>query len=121
MDHDMKCSVEVCGLTLRARHGVMPEERITGNTFAVDLRIDYPFDKALESDCLDDTISYADLVSIVREQMDVPSALLEHVAGRIIRAVTERFPALTGGRIRIAKLTPPIDAVMSGCAVTVEW
>lgn len=121
MDHDMKCSVEICGLTLRARHGVMPEERVTGNTFKVDLRVDYPFHKALESDCLDDTISYADLISIVRKEMEVPSALLEHVAGRIIRAVTEKYPAVSGGKIRIAKLTPPLDAVVSDCAVTVEW
>ena len=121
MDHDMKCSVEVCGLTLRARHGVIPEERVTGNTFTVDLRVDYPFHKALESDCLEDTVSYADLIGIVREQMEVPSALLEHVAGRIIRSIREKFPAVTGGKIRIAKHTPPLDAVVKDCSVTVEW
>ncbi len=117
----MKCSVEVNGMKLRAFHGVLPEERITGNIFIVDLRVDYPFEKAMETDNLNYTVNYARLTEIIRHEMRVPSALLEHVARRIIFSVIKEYPASTSGKIRIAKTVPPLPSIVDSCSVTVEW
>lgn len=107
-------------MQVRAFHGVDEQERRVGNDFKVSLSLQYPFDKAMASDNLDDTISYADLAAIVREQMAVPSKLLEHVVGRIRRELLNRYPAIRGGRIAVAKLNPPISGQVEA-AVEVEW
>ena len=117
----MKCSIEVNGLRMRARHGVLPEERTLGNDFELSLKLDYPFEKALENDDLGSTLNYAETVEIAREVMAEPSALLEHVAGRLKDALTGRWPLISGGCIRVAKLSPPIDACLANVAVVIEW
>jgi len=117
----MKGTIEINGLRLFARHGVYEEERRNGNTFEITVHLGYPIEDAMDSDRLDSTLNYADAVEIIRREMDVPSSLLEHVAGRIRSALISAYPAITGGMIRLTKLNPPIRAEMSGVAVRIEW
>ncbi|MBS7410986.1 MAG: dihydroneopterin aldolase, partial [Muribaculaceae bacterium] len=42
-------------MQVRGFHGVDEQERRVGNDFAVSLSLQYPFDKAMASDNLDDT------------------------------------------------------------------
>ena len=99
----------------------MEQERRVGNDFEVSLTVEYPFEKAMESDDLCDTLNYAELYDVIAAEMRQPSDLLEHVAGRIIRAVKAQFPLVKGGTISVAKLTPPIKGQMESVAVTVEF
>lgn len=117
----MRTHIEIKGLRLYAYHGVMEQERKVGNFFEVSLRIEYPFNKALDSDNLNDTANYALITEIIKEQMAIPSKLLEHVAGRIIKAITKEFPQTISGKVSICKLTPPISAQMQGTSIIVEW
>lgn len=107
--------------TFFSYHGVAEQERRVGNDYEVSLRVDYPLERAMESDSLCDTLDYAALYALVAAEMSVPSQLLEHVAGRIWRAISGRFPCVAGGRLRIAKLTPPIPGEIGEAVVTVEW
>lgn len=109
-------------LTMRmhAYHGVIPQERQVGNDFVVSITVCYPFEDAMSSDALDDTLSYAEVSAVVCREMAVPSKLLEHVAGRIIESLKQEFPQITGGKVRITKVKPPIPGdVVAG--VEVEW
>lgn len=122
----MITTVEVSRLRLYAYHGVFAQERTVGNEFEVSvaLRLDVG-DSALASDCLGVTVSYADMVEVIREVMAVPSHLLEHVAWRIREALFRRFGhsvTIAGGHVRVAKLTPPVpSAQMASASVTLEW
>lgn len=115
----MTTSVEIDRLWVRAHHGVLEQERKVGNDFEVTVRVDYPWD--IDSDSLDDTLNYAELIDLVHKEMSVPSALLEHVAGRIYRAITARWAGVTGGYIKIAKLTPPVKAQLASASVSLAW
>ena len=64
-------------------HGVLPQEGIVGNDYLVNLVLDYDFSSAMQTDELQGTLNYAEVYQKVREEMVVPSKLLEHVAGRI--------------------------------------
>ena len=110
-------------MCFRAFHGVMEQERRVGNDFEVTAEIVYPFEKALDSDDLHDTADYSQLYALIEREMAVPSQLLEHVAGRIIRAIKKEFPAATAGEISITKLHPPFkcDMPCGGATVTVKW
>ena len=112
-------SVEIERLAVRARHGVFDQERMVGNDFEVTVRVDYPWD--IDSDSLDGTLNYGELVALVKEEMAKPSALLEHVAGRIYRRITDRWDAATGGYIKISKLTPPVTAQLASASVSIRW
>lgn len=90
-----------------------------GNLYTVDLIIFTDFSNAMESDSLDDTINYGEAVGIIKDEMKIESQLLEHVAGRIIRHLQEKWDSkISGIDLRIAKQTPPItNADIESCAV----
>lgn len=119
----MECSVKLEGLRFYAYHGVMEQERNVGNDFEVSVEVWYPFEQALESDNLEDTLNYATLYGIVEREMAEPSKLLEHVAGRIINAIKREIPAVNAGVVSVTKLHPPFkcDMPSGGATVTVKW
>ena len=102
-------TIELCGLKFFARHGVLPEERLQGNTFTVDLSLEADISQAIATDALDDTINYAEAYEVVKHEMSQPSQLLEHVCGRISHALLHRFATLQRVRVRVAKHNPPIE------------
>ena len=54
-----------------------------GGWYILTIEADYPYDRALESDDVADTLNYAEMLEVAKREMAVPSQLLEHVAGRI--------------------------------------
>jgi dihydroneopterin aldolase len=104
-------------LRLYAYHGVLPQEQRVGGEYDVDLRVHYTITRAMESDDVADTINYAELCQIVKREMAVPSKLLEHVAGRIGRAVFEAFPEATALELSLTKINPPMGADCDGAGV----
>ena len=117
----MKTAILLKDLKFRAFHGVMPQEQSVGNEFMVNVKVYYPFEDAICSDSLAGTISYAEIYEVIRGQMAIPSALLEHVAGRIRNAIVERFPEITSGVVTIEKMNPPITGFYGSAAVEIEW
>lgn len=53
-------------LRLFAYHGVNPEEQEDGQFFILDIEADIPLSKAGESDDLNDTVSYAQMIKCAR-------------------------------------------------------
>ena len=104
-------------LRLYVYHGVLPQEQRVGGEYDVDLRVHYVITRAMESDDVADTINYAELCQIVKREMAVPSKLLEHVAGRIGRAVFEAFPEATALELSLTKINPPMGADCDGAGV----
>lgn len=104
-------------LRFRAFHGVLPQERTVGGDFEVTLRIGYPWQQAMESDVVGDTLDYAAVYRLVRAEMALPSQLLEHVAGRIVKALLRDFPQITSVDLWLTKVTPPMGADSEGAGV----
>lgn len=104
-----------------ARHGVMEQERTVGNEFEVSATLAYDASRAIDSDDVADAVSYADAVTIISREMSQPSALLEHVAGRIARALLDGLPALSGGTVTVTKLHPPIPGQAVSASFTVAF
>ena len=101
-------------------HGVLPQERVVGAYYIINIGIDTDFSCAMETDELSGTISYADVYDIIRAEMAVPSRLLEHVAGRICHSLFQRFPVARGVHIEILKENPPMGADCRGAGVSVD-
>ena len=104
-----------------AYHGVMPQERTVGADFAVSAKIGYDFSLAAETDDVADTLSYADVYELIKTEMAKPSRLLEHVAGRMVKAIGERFAGVQSIDVTVVKLNPPLGADCSGAGVELHW
>ena len=109
------------GLRIYAYHGVLEQESRVGQWFSVDISVGYGFSRAMLTDDVADTLSYADLLVIVRHEMAVPSQLLEHVASRIVQNVLKTFPQVNTIDLRLTKLNPPMGASLDGAGVSLHW
>lgn len=85
------------------------------------MRLDYDASEAMRTDNVAHALNYARVVEIARREMAVPSNLLEHAAARLRDALLAEMPAIEGGRIRLAKLHPPVSGQLVACAFTLEW
>ena len=98
----------------------MPQETQVGGEFLVSLRVGYPIQAAMETDDVADTLNYAELYQLVKREMEIPSKLLEHVAGRIVKAIGEQFPKVSSIHLKITKKNPPMGADCDGAGVEVN-
>ena len=107
-------------IRLQGFHGVLPQERVVGAYFIINVSIGTDFSRAMATDELEGTISYADAYEVVKAEMAMPSQLLEHLAGRICKALLERFPAADTIHLEIFKENPPMGADCGGAGVSVD-
>ena len=115
----MESSIILDRMRFHARHGVLPQERLTGGDYEVSLRIGYDVSAAIVSDRVEDTLNYAAVYEVVAREMAQPSNLVEHVAGRIGNRLLETFPGITRVEIEVIKQNPPMGADCKGAGVSV--
>ncbi|MBR1733363.1 MAG: dihydroneopterin aldolase [Alloprevotella sp.] len=115
-----RLTVRLRNIRLRAFHGCLPQERTVGNDYEVSATLDVTgAEAAVERDELCGTVDYAAVYALIREEMGVPSQLLEHVCGRIVRRLLEAFPQVERATVTVTKLRPPIPgADCDGAGVT---
>ena len=113
----MKQYILLQNLHFHSYHGVAPQEQLVGNDFTINLRLGTNFSQAMASDNVNDTVSYADIFAAVREEMNIPSKLLEHVAGRIIHRLYSEFPSISEIELTLLKRNPPMNADIDAAGV----
>lgn len=121
-DREMKkTTIELENMEFYAFHGHYEEEQVVGNRFRVDLSFDVDGERAALTDELETTVSYLDVYQCVREQMEIPSHLLEHVSRRIAETLRERFPAISSLRLKVSKMAPPLGGPVEKVSLVTEW
>lgn len=113
----MVTKIELATMKFYAYHGVMPQERVVGNNFIVNLTLTVPIQKALITDDLNDTLNYAAVYEVVKREMNISSNLIEHVAGRIVRALKAEFPQIEAIDLKLSKLNPPIVGEVASASI----
>jgi dihydroneopterin aldolase len=103
-----------------AFHGILLQEKCVGNNFLVNLSITAPLGEALRSDNLNDTINYATVYSLVKKEMNIPSCLIEHVAGRILCSLKNHFPQIIETELSLSKLNPPISGDIHSATIILK-
>ena len=103
-----------------AYHGCFEEEQKIGTWFNVDLSLEVDTSKAEESDNIEDTVNYQSVYQVVKEQMMIPSHLLENVARRILDAISKNCPAVSYAWVKVKKMNPPLGGVMESVSVEIE-
>ncbi len=114
-------TITLKGLKFYAHHGVMEQERKVGAHFCVDLTLHLgDVSAAIMNDELSATVNYAEVYDVAKVVMAEPSALLEHVAGRMARALLSRFHLIESLEVSITKCNPPMGADCDGAAFTLK-
>ena len=103
-------------LRLFAYHGVNPEEQEDGQFFILDIEADIPLSKAGESDDLNDTVSYAQMIKCARR---VFSSQKDKLIERAADALLEEFPPIEGVRVTCKKPDAPMKADFGFAAVSI--
>lgn len=115
-----KVTIELENMKFYAYHGHYEVEQTVGNHFLVNLSVETDAFAATQSDRLKDALDYQRLYAVVKEEMEVPSHLLEHVASRIVSKLETEFVSVTKIRIKISKVNPPMGGEMQQVSVTIE-
>jgi dihydroneopterin aldolase len=108
--------IELKQLYFFSFHGLYEEERKVGGEFVVDLFVKYPEEKQITS--LSQTINYAALYAIIKEEMNQPKDLLETLAQSIAEKIHTAYPSVNEIDIRIEKKNPPIVGFVGSVAVS---
>lgn len=109
--------VSLEGMEFYARHGYYEEERIIGNKYSVDVHLELDLSKAAESDKLEGTVNYEKVYEIVANVMSIDANLLEHLAGKMIKALKSNFPNTKKVTVKVAKFNPPIKGLCQKASV----
>ncbi|MCH7524022.1 MAG: dihydroneopterin aldolase [Bacteroidetes bacterium] len=100
--------IKVENIRVFAFHGCLKEETKIGSDYRVDLEVKANLKTSSNSDKLIDTVDYVLLNKIVKEEMSIPSKLLETVGKRILNRVFLESNLVTKVIISISKINPPI-------------
>lgn len=112
--------IEIEGMEFYAFHGHFEVEKVAGNRFLVNLKIETDWSKAAQSDRLEDTLNYQIAYLIVKEEMAIPSDLLEHVCQRIINRIKSEFQEAQKVTVKVSKMNPPMGGQIEKVSVTLE-
>jgi dihydroneopterin aldolase len=103
-----------------AHHGCFKEEQIIGAHFIVDFWFESDTSEAEKSDALVKTINYQTVYSLIKQEMDQASHLLEHIARRILDRVCGHFPQIGFAEVTVSKLNPQLGGKADRVSVTLS-
>lgn len=115
----MKSYIMLENIFIYAHHGVFSQETKVGNLFKVNVKIEVDIMPSCLSDELSDTVSYADVYNIIKEEMSVASKLLEHVAWRIVRHLKNKYAEISSVEIKLSKQNPPLGGQVDFASVII--
>ena len=107
------------GMRFYSYHGCFAEEQAIGTNFLVDLSFETDTSKAQQTDSIADTVSYLDVYQTLKNEMQKPSHLLEHVGDRIGETLLRKYPAIDSVRVRVSKLNPPLGGHLESVSVEI--
>ena len=116
----MKHTIEVNGIKIYAFHGCLPEEAEIGGHYRVDVMLNTDFGVAAELDDLSKTVDYVVVNKIVAEEMKIRSKLIEHVGQRIITRLKNEIHRIDFIRVKVIKISPPINGDVDSVGITIE-
>ena len=112
-------TIELAGLELHGFHGATEEERRDGQRFLFDVEL-VADARAEQTDELEDTVDYRDVVACVRAVNDAHVyTLLEALGAATAETLLARFPVVRV-RVRVRKPDVRLEAPIEHSAVTVE-
>ena len=104
----MESYLEVKGIELWARVGVLKEEREIGQLFCLDVFLWADFENCTQNDDIQSTVDYSQLIKILKYQSKKISCVtIEKYSDQILKVINKEFE-LSRIKIKLTKCKPPI-------------
>jgi len=117
----MKTVLFIDNLEVFANHGLFEEENKLGQKFIFDIECELNYKKAMFSDEMTDSISYADIAEVVVKTATTNTFnLLERLAGEILKNIFTEFSQIENINLKINKPGAPIKYHFEKCGVEVK-
>ena len=117
----MKTVLFIDNLEVFANHGLFEEENKLGQKFIFDIECELNYKKAMFSDEMTDSISYADIAEVVVKTATTNTFnLLERLAGEILKNIFTEFSQIENIKLKINKPGAPIKYHFEKCGVEVK-
>ncbi|MGY3777070.1 dihydroneopterin aldolase [Isobaculum melis] len=114
--------IRINNLSFYTKNGVLPEERVLGQRLEIDVELTLDLAKAGKTDCVADTISYAEVNDQIALRLNNHSYdLIEAVASAIIDDIEAvHGPKLTKVLVRVRKYGVPMPGIFDNVEVELE-
>jgi len=112
--------IHIAGLELFAFHGVNREERQHGQAFVLDMLLEADLSAACQSDDLNDTVNYAQVIKAAAAAFTrEPCNLIERAAEITAQAVLADFPAVEAVTLRVRKPDAPVKMTVGDISIEI--
>lgn len=112
--------ITLTGLRVIGYHGVLPQERVEGQLFIVDVRLHLALAQAATGDELTATVDYGELANrVVRAVESDPVDLIETVAERVATLALS-YDRVESVEVTVHKPNAPIAVQFDDVAVTLR-
>ena len=108
------------GIKIFAHHGYYELEQKIGKEFTIDVYLKLDLNLAGTTDKIMDTFNYEKVLEICKEEMSIPSQLLENVAYRIAIKIKSASESIHQVTVRISKPQPLLPIQVERFFVEVE-
>lgn len=109
--------IELSGMKFFAYHGLYDHEREKGSWFKVDVSFDCDATNAINNDAIEGTVNYEEVYKIVKEEMEISSKLIEHVAGRIHNRLQKEVKGLSKLVTKLYKMEAPLGGPLDHVSI----
>ncbi|MEL7832631.1 dihydroneopterin aldolase [Fodinibius sp. Rm-B-1B1-1] len=115
-------TLTIKSLRFKGYHGYYQQEREEGNNFEIDLTFHADLRNAGDSDRLEDTIDYQQVLKTVELVMKGPSVkLIETLTKRIGDQLFEQFSDVRQLKVAVRKLNPPLNVETAYSEIQMQW
>jgi len=110
----------ISGIKVFAQHGCLKEEGKIGTYYIVDVKIKADVKKATETDALQDTVNYTEVIEIITKITKEKKRLIETVANKIATTLINRFKKIKSLEVSLTKMSPPVKGEVKSVGVIVS-
>jgi len=101
--------IHVTGIRCYGYVGHVPEEKVLGQWFQVDLKLSVDLSVPSQTDAIQDTLDYRQVIPLVQNLVKTSNFdLLERLAGAIADAILQESAIVTQVQVILTKLAAPI-------------
>ncbi len=109
------------GLEVYGHHGVPQEERVLGQRLLYDVRLTIEECRAAETDQVEDTVDYTEVIDLITEVATEKSySLLERLAQVTAETILGRIDLLDEVWVQVTKPHPPVACALASVGAAVE-
>jgi 7,8-dihydroneopterin aldolase/epimerase/oxygenase len=109
-------TIHLTNLKFIAYHGVHEEEQVLGGEYEMDAAVTFNEEQRIAA--LTNTVDYTKIYAIIKQRMQIPTALLETVVQELAQNIYAADNRITAISINLKKINPPILAFTGNVGVS---